>query len=116
MTNKLKLFSYILFIVAFIFSVTVGRLLGECFVGDFIAALPPILQNPILTFFCVALPLGLYVNPYENRYLWAKFIDKLDSEYQQRSKIAPLNAGIVVGFFSAWTSPSTALIDFFWGS
>lgn len=113
MINKLNSFGYIAFVLGLFFAVIVGRFLGEWFVGHFLDRLPTMLQNPILSFFCVAIPLGLYVNPYENRNLWAKFIDKLDSDYEQRSKIAPINVGLVVGFFSAWTSPSTDLIDFF---
>jgi len=113
MITKLNLFGYISFVFGLFFASIVGMLLGEWFVGHFLTRLPSILQNPILSFFCVAIPCGLFVNPYENRHLWAKLIDKLDSDYEQRSKIAPINVGLVVGFFSAWTSPSTDVIDFF---
>lgn len=102
MNSKKKLFGYVLFILGFVFTFTLGRLLGERFSIYFITALPPILQRPVLPFLFVAILDGLYINPYENLYLWAKLIDKLDSDYEQRRKIAPLSAGLLVGFFSAW--------------
>ena len=116
MINQLKLSSYTLFIGGFLFAVIIGRLCGEWFVEHYLIKLPTLLQNPMLAFFCVAIPIGLYINPYENCHLWAKLIDnKLASGYEKYSSIAPINVGLLVGFFSAWTSPSKAMIDFLFG-
>jgi hypothetical protein len=104
MINKLELLGYILFVIGFLFMLMLGELLGEYFVGHFLTRLPPMLQNPVFPFLCFLIIFGFFVNPHENRYIWAKFIAKLDSEYNQRSWIGSLNGGFMIGFISVWAN------------
>lgn len=104
MINKLELLGYILFMLGFLFMLIAGELAGEYFIRHFLTKLPLILQKPGLPFVFIIFTFGFFVNPYENRYIWAKFIAKLNSEYNQRSRIAPLNIGFMIGFISVWAN------------